>query len=262
LLVTIDGPIKESFTDDFYDSQQITRLFSAWRSVAKNPKNIRLQKKAWRIIDGIGETLQTNEKGKSSPILRRFKTGSGFNQFFVLLNGNEPKGIPVAEIGHLCNIWQIARGRLPLHATGVIHKDQLFIFTGPSGAGKSTIANLSKEIGDLILDEDQLLLSKSSKNEYNAAAWGYSLDSCNFPIRAIFKLIQDSEDKIIQVKPLKLAQILLERHSDILGNQFFNNVLKLSFKFVAELARKVPGYELHFRKSPDFWQIIDGRFPV
>ncbi len=34
------------------------------------------------------------------------------------------------------------------------------------------------------------------------------------------------------------------------------------FERAAKLARNIPGYTLHFRKNPDFWNIIDERFPT
>ena len=61
------------------------------------------------------------------------------------------------------------------------------------------------------------------------------------------------------MKPLNFTQLLFARHNDILGNQFSDDLMKHSFEFIAGLARKVPGYELHFRKSPDFWKLIDGQ---
>jgi len=261
LLVTLDWPDCEHLTGDIYDPHTLNTLFIAWRSIVINSTNISEQKKAWRIIDRIGEVLQKGNKNKCSPILRHFKNDLEYNHFFVLLNGKEPQGIPVSEFNPLCNVWQLANGRLPLHAAGIIHKDQLFIFAGPSGAGKSTVAKLSQEIGDKILDEDQLLVYKSAGNGYQGDAWGYGLATCNLPIRAIFNLTQNTKDKIIAMKTTNFAKLLFERHNDIMGNQFSDELSKHSFKFIAELARQIPGYELHFRKSPAFWKLIDEQFP-
>ena len=166
VLVTLDGPNMERLNGSSYDAHTLSVLFSAWRSIAENSINIYKQKQAWRIIDQIGRTLQSGRKSRSSPILRRFKTDLTYNQYFLLLNGREPQGIPVSELGPLCNIWQVANGRFPMHGAGVIHKNQLFVFIGPSGAGKSTVTSLSQEIGDKTLDEDQLLIYRSSVNDY------------------------------------------------------------------------------------------------
>jgi len=37
--------------------------------------------------------------------------------------------------------------------------------------------------------------------------------------------------------------------------------LRRSIRTIGDLARTIPGYELHFRKSPDFWKLIDAEFP-
>lgn len=261
LLVTLDAPDTRRLSTSDYDPDRIKTLFNAWRFLTQNSFNIVNQKKAWDIIDEIGGVLESDGKIKSHPGLRRFRGNSSHDHYFLLLNGHEPQGIPVFEIASLCNIWKLVNGYLPLHASGVIHKGQLFIFTGPSGAGKSTVTKLSQEIGDKPLDEDQLLIYKSSEKNYYANAWGYNLSSCNVSIRAIFTLIQNTEDQILPLKPLNLARQLFGRHNDLMGNQFSDDLLKCSFEFVAGIARQVPGYELRFRKSPDFWKLIDEQFP-
>jgi hypothetical protein len=261
LLVSLDEPDMQRLADSSYDFPMLVPLFSAWQVVAKNPLNIADQEKAWRIIDQVGGVLESDGKVKSHPGLRRFRNNLAHDHYFLLLSGQEPQGLPVSELGPLCNIWQLVNGHLPLHAAGVIHKGQLFVFTGPSGAGKSTVTKLSQESGDTVLEEDQLLIYKALNGDYHADAWGYNLAFCNLPIRAIFKLIQDTEDKIVPIKPVNFAHLLFERHNDIMGNQFSDDLLKHSFEFIAGLARQVPGYVLHFRKSPDFWKLIDERFP-
>ncbi len=257
LLVTLDEPDMERLTGSNYDAHTLAILFNAWRSVAENSTNISKQNQAWRMIDQIGGTIQSGKKNRSSAILRRFKTDFAYNQYFLLLNGQEPQGIPASALGPICNVWQMANEHFPLHASGIIHKNQLFVFTGPSGAGKSTVAELSREIGDSTLDEDQILVSRQSANRFRARAWGYNLDSCDLPIRAVFNLFQDVEDRIVPMKPMTLARLLLERHNDVMANQSPNELIKKSFEFFAEASRQIPGFDLHFRKSPDFWKLID-----
>jgi hypothetical protein len=261
LLITPDTPKtnRHYFSKDILDKTYT--LFEAWRSVIDSPVDMHKQKNAWQTIDRIGKPLQINEKYKSSPILRHFNNDTGHNNYFILLNGKEPEGIPIADIFPLCNIWQLANNHFPLHAAGIIHKKRLFVFLGKSGTGKSTITELGKEIGDTTLDEDQLLISDLFEKGYKADAWGYNLNQCDLPICAFFNLIQDAEDRIIPLKPMNLARLLFERHNDIMANQSPEDLIKRAFSFFAEVARQTPGFELHFRKSPDFWKLIDEQFP-
>ena len=39
-----------------------------------------------------------------------------------------------------------------------------------------------------------------------------------------------------------------------------DDVLKSAFSISTAMAREIPGYELHFRKSPHFWNLIDEQF--
>jgi hypothetical protein len=55
----------------------------------------------------------------------------------------------------------------------------------------------------------------------------------------------------------KVAHLLFERHHDILSKIISDDLLIDSFKISASIARQVPGFELHFRKHPDFWKLID-----
>jgi hypothetical protein len=42
-----------------------------------------------------------------------------------------------------------------------------------------------------------------------------------------------------------------------MGYPLHNYMMNKLFKQIAAIARHLPGYELHFQKSPDFWELID-----
>lgn len=260
LLVTPDNPdlSRQVFKTNSPKEKRI--LFDAWKSVLDNPLNIHNQKKAWQSIDQIGKPLVINKKFKRSTILRHFNDDHEFNKFFLLLSGREPGGIPIAEVYPLCNIWQMAHSHFPLHAAGVICNDRLLVFLGQSGAGKSTISEQCKIVGYTSLDEDQLLISPLTANQYKADAWGYNLNKCNIPVSAFFSLVQDTTDQIIPLKHIDLARLLFERHNDVSVNHSTDELSRKAFAFFSGAARRIPGYKLHFRKSPDFWKLIDERF--
>jgi hypothetical protein len=185
----------------------------------------------------------------------------GRNIFYIMLDGSEKFGIPLFYINYLVNRWQIEQGNLPLHASGVVRNNGLFIFLGPSGAGKSTVAQLSAEQGCHILDEDQLAVYSLEDGSFSANGWGYNLAPSNIPIQGIFRLVQSSNDKIISIGQTKSAHsLLLKSFFEVMGENVPSEYIQSSFHFVATLARQVPAFELYFRKSPDFWKLIDEQF--
>ena len=117
-------------------------------------------------------------------------------------------------------------------------------------------------MGSQVIDEDQVLVHSLPGGGYSADGWGYGIVPCETPLRAIFSLVQDSEDRLIPLNEMQVTRLILERQSDILGGMLSGEKLRGSFHLAGEIARHVPGYELHFRKSPDFWKLIDEKFPA
>jgi len=242
------------------DEKTLLALSNAWRSicgVTNRPQVV--QKNSWQVIDRISEGVLL--PSHRSFILRRFQQLEDEDLFIILLTGNELHGLPAYELLMLCDFWQLSLGFFHLHACGVQHNRYLYLFTGPSDAGKSTVAALSRSAGDQVIDEDQVLVHSLAGGGYSADGWGYGIVPCEAPLRAIFRLVQDSEDKLIPLNDMQVARLILERQSDILGGMLFDDLLRKSFHFASEIARQVPGYDLHFRKSPDFWKLIDEEFP-
>ena len=108
-----------------------------------------------------------------------------------------------------------------------------------------------------MLDEDQLLLQPMQNGPWQAQAWGYSLQTCEAPVSAVFKLVKDKEDRLVPLSRVQTAHFLMDRVLDVMHLALERKALELIFHRMAELARQIPGYELHFRKSPDFWRLID-----
>ncbi len=245
------------------DPQVVHNLILAWNAFrTEGLYNVKMHEASWATIENIGERLSSKPEWVGSPFIRRFRDIKNNHRFFILLNNHEHGGIPTFELYYLCTLWQIEHGSTPIHASGIIHQKQLFLFSGPSGAGKSTISRLSEELGNNILDEDQVLLSISPDGQFFAQAWGYSLKVSDAPLRAVFKIVQDSKNHLFRMPESQVSRFLLERASEVIGEMISDEVMKRLFNETAEIARHIPGYELHFRKSPDFWKLIDEHFPT
>jgi hypothetical protein len=89
---------------------------------------------------------------------------------------------------------------------------------------------------------------------------GYSLRTCDSPIKAVFKLIQDKSDLLLPLSELKTSRFLTERVMEVCGFFSSSDRLRNIFSMASRVARSIPGYELHVRKSPDFWKLIDAEF--
>jgi hypothetical protein len=134
-------------------------------------------------------------------------------------------------------------------------------FAGASGAGKSTSAAVSQSVGGHAFEEDQVSLRSLADKCFTADAWGYNVRSCHVPLRAIFLLKQAVENRITDLKQSQVAHLLIQRHYETLGMSLSDDLIQKSFPIAANIARSVPGYELYFTKSPDFWELIDEKFP-
>jgi hypothetical protein len=256
ILLIADDALKLQDINGHFDPDVVIKLTKAWQSIrGKGMTDLTIQMKAWEQIDQIGESIPG--RNSKSPRVRRFRNDPNGISFFILISGKEPSGLPLYELSSLCNLSQITNGSLPIHAAGVIHNHGLYIFAGVSGAGKSTIASLSSEIGNQVLDEDQILIHLSNEGYYIGDAWGYGLKHYDRPIRAIFSIIQDDINNLIPLGQSRVAHLLFERHNDIVKKLISDDLLIHSFRISSSIARQVPGYELHFYKHPDFWKLID-----
>ena len=209
---------------------------------------------AWAVVDEFGERLSA-PKLLNHQFIRRLKKDPTGKCFFALVDSSGR--LPEYELNNLINILQIKQGFIPLHASGVIHKQALFLFGGKSGSGKSTIASLSSLNGNEVLDEDQVIIRKTATQQFCANAWGYSLKTSNIPIKAVFKVVQAKIDAIHPLPQFESAKFLFSRVMDVARDAQSRRLLAITFSGISEIARGVPGYELHFRKSPDFWKLIE-----
>jgi hypothetical protein len=261
LLVAGDEPVLGDIHLVGIDEKTLLALSDSWRSICGTTSRQRaVQKKSWQVIDGIGERIPFHMLSVSQYV-RRFYQFNDEEILFILLKGDEPHGLPVNELALLSDHWQLKQGFFALHASGVQHKGNLYLFSGPSGAGKSTVATLSLARGDRVIDQDKVLVHPRTGGGYSADGWGYGIVPCEVPLRAIFRLVQDAEERLIPLNQVKVGRLILERHNDVMGGLLAEDLVRQSFHLASEIARQVPGFELHFCKSPDFWKLIDAQFP-
>jgi len=75
--------------------------------------------------------------------------------------------------------------------------------------------------------------------------------------------VKDEYDALNPLQPEQVARALFKEFYQETPHirKFSDEFIKLGFQICCDIARKIPGYELHFRKSHDFWKLIDEQFP-
>ncbi len=165
--------------------------------------------------------------------------------------------------------WHIERGGLCIHSSALAHtRNDGFLFLGDSGNGKTTVAKIGESIGHVPLGDDLNFISNDEFGRYwLMTAPSPSLSNIHYSmlrprLKGIFRLVKNSYDQLIPMSPMTTVKALFESvlqipRSHKLGEKYLRSI----FLNCANIARSVPGYELHFRKSPDFWKLIDAEFP-
>ena len=192
-------------------------------------------------------------------------------QFFCLVIDEPDERGPTAIFVYslfLATCWHVVRGGLCLHSAAVVRGGDGFLFLGDSLAGKTTLAQLSATVGKKVLADELNFVIRSEESCYTLAAAptlqpssvGYA--ALRPPLRGLFTLVKDNEDYLIPLSPMVMAQALFNGFLQTpVGRKLPGTVTKLAFQAACDIARRVPGYELHFRRSPDFWKLIDEQFP-
>lgn len=167
----------------------------------------------------------------------------------------------------LATLWHAKLGGLCLHSSTVTRKQKGFMFLGASTSGKTTVAKLSNIDDNIILGDDINFLIKingtyriSSAPSISPLPVGYSEHQ---PLLCgIFILKKDTSDYLIPLSSYQVANFLFDSFIESPpGTKIPSIFMEQIFHNIGDIARQIPGYELHFRKSPDFWQLIDEQFP-
>lgn len=231
-----------------------------WREIFRAGCRIRSSQpggklKAWRIIHKYGDEI--------APGLGVFRFRESKSPCLFWLSSDESLIETQARLADLlpkiAAYWHMVQGRGLLHAAGIINKGQAYLFAGPSGAGKSTVSALSLACGHQIIHDDHIVVYKGGKGIWLVSNTFHSFH--DIPIKAVLFLVQDTVDRLIPLKSTATAIRLLDGLREHGRYVLYREALSKAFSTTAEIARLVPGFELHFRKSPEFWNRIDEQFP-
>lgn len=168
----------------------------------------------------------------------------------------------------LSTYWYATNKGLLLHGAAIANNRKGYLFLGEGGAGKSTAAYLSTSVGASVLSDDLAFVVIRENGIYElAAAPGQGSRYTTNPLlrpqlKRIFRLIKDTSDNVIPLSRIATAHIIYRSFEwSHWVDHLSEKALSLAYQSACSIARTIPGYELHFRKSPDFWKLIDAEFP-
>lgn len=156
--------------------------------------------------------------------------------------------------------WCAVRaGGLLLHSAGVVRDGRAFLFFGASGSGKTTVARLS---ADYAILSDDILMVKPVNGTFQAFGVpfrGEFVDApranTRAPLAGLYRLRKAAEHRVAPMPPAQAVAALASCTPFVVINpEMGRQVMDICSRLVAQ----VPVLELHFRKDPSFWRVIDG----
>lgn len=168
---------------------------------------------------------------------------------------------PIADIQMFLslalNTVALRRGGCVVHAAGIAHRGQGFLFLGPSGTGKTTLSRLSE--GDVVLNDDLVLMMPTPEG-WQICGTPFTNPHQNpphhasVPLRAVLRL---SQSPVHQMEALAPAAALAEVVSSV---ALLSNLPPLAprvMEIASQMLQSVPCFRLRFRKDAGFWRLIE-----
>lgn len=244
IIITCEKPINSKKISKFWND-----IHGAWYDIHRSPKKSDI--KNWRIICNYGKEIIHGLQvfclqGSKKPV------------YFYLLNDEDVylASDKLNNVFCILSAWQhLKRGKGFYHAAGVYKQNSAYLLVGVSGAGKTTTSNFSVEKGYRIFHDDHVVVYENKRGDFRVTDRTLSMEGV--PLRAIFFLKQDTSNSLEKLTPIKTSQGLFGGSMDSVARMVLQGeLLKNSLRISADIARHIPGYNLRFRKSPDFWDMI------
>jgi hypothetical protein len=165
-----------------------------------------------------------------------------------------PLSYPLDEV-LMINLLAQERGVM-VHSCGVSNKDQGLLFAGTSQMGKSTMANLwklqianskSQNEGVTTLSDDRVIVRKRNGQFWiYGTPWHGDAKVCSpekAPLEKIFFLKHTKKNRIKKIAPMEATSRLIVCSFPTFWDK---KGMEFTLGFCAELAKKIPCYELSF----------------
>ena len=156
----------------------------------------------------------------------------------------------------LCRVFGFNQGCL-LHSTGLIFKDNGYLFIGHSGAGKTTIARIMKNDATVLCDDRNII--RKIKNQYRLyGTWRHSdftkVSSLSAPLKGIFFLKQSQSNYIKPIKDNKKSFFLIMDH--LVRALVTQDWMTATMDSVEDISKNMDCFYLNFDKSGKIKKLI------
>lgn len=154
----------------------------------------------------------------------------------------EPLVFPMAPI--LLHYAVLTADAVMMHASGVFDGEKGRLFSGFSGAGKSTISGIWKQQGNILINDDRLIIRKE-KGEYfmyNTPMF-YPDDNKKSPLHAVF-LIRHAPENVINRMAGAAAVSSVMAFS--IQNNYDTRFVQHHLDFFANMCSQIPVFQLGF----------------
>lgn len=131
-----------------------------------------------------------------------------------------------------------------VHGSGILFRDNGFIFSGISGSGKSTIANIFKESGGITINDDRLCLRiiRNKLVMYNTPVYNYDTERYA-GVSKIF-LIKHNDKNIISKLPE--CEAIARFMTFFIQHNYSKHMISKQINDTINITSSIPVYELGF----------------
>ena len=171
-------------------------------------------------------------------------TLSNWKIYSTLLNNDEivPLKYPLGPI--IMHYLTVKFDAVMIHASCVLNNQKGRIYTGFSGAGKSTMSKIWSDEGNLIINDDRLIIRKQNNRHYVYNTPMYYKDvPKKAALDSIFLISHSPQNKIKRISgALAVSKVL----AFCIQNNFEPDFIQTKLNFLTELSTQIPVYELGF----------------
>jgi hypothetical protein len=145
----------------------------------------------------------------------------------------------------------LEHGGFLLHAATIIGKAGAFVFFGPSGSGKTTVSEL---VGEGIVT-DEITAIRRGEDGYVVSSVPWRGRAISAPLAGLLRLTQAAETTVTRLSRLQAVRGLLP---SVFFSRIDTREVTRFLDIAAALTRRVPAFDLRFRRDPAFWGAVPG----
>jgi hypothetical protein len=215
------------------------------------------------------------------PEIATYYAQNGNEVIVALLPNAELKSVRLFLLSNVLSAILHQRNLIPLHASGIIHNDQVILFCGESGAGKSTLVTKLQQSGYQLFTDDVCVIIPTATGKITLVPsypmiklWADSFERIGLPaaneelriraempkyakfyhdqfditpreIKQIFILAKDAEQSEIAIRKLSAVEAFteLQQNSYRRGQMRAMNKKPVHFSMISSIIKDTPTFK-------------------